>query len=151
MLWFLVGVGVLIGIVWGLAKSTKHDDGLPALSGQIIVSGDGDYDFNVVGESNYQHALEAIAGRSDESAEYYCTAQLIPEPTNEYDKRAIRVDIDGRPVGYIPRDETSDFHNILNGRSASVDAVIVGGWVRGRRGDGHFGVKLDVAYPLRLQ
>ncbi|MDR6431007.1 HIRAN domain-containing protein [Brucella pseudogrignonensis] len=151
MLWFLVGVGVLIGIVWGLAKSSKDDDGLPALSGNITVSGDGEYDFNVVGESHYQRALEDIAGRSDESAEYYCTAKLIPEPTNEYDKRAIRVDIDSRPVGYIPRDVTSDFHNILNGRSAAVDAVILGGWERGRRGDGHFGVKLDVAYPLRVQ
>jgi len=57
---------------------------------------------NVAGESHYQEALRAVAG--DGEVRQRTEAHLIPEPENEYDPNAVRVEIDGRKVGYLPRD-----------------------------------------------
>ena len=57
---------------------------------------------NVAGESHYQEALRAIAGPGD--VRHDTEAHLIPEPENEYDPNAVRVEIDGHKVGYLPRD-----------------------------------------------
>ncbi|WP_176055833.1 HIRAN domain-containing protein [Brucella intermedia] len=151
MIWFVIGVACIIAFVFIASKRAAGIGRSDNIKSNFVIAGDGDYDFDIVGESNYQDVLERIAGRSDESAEYYCTAQLVPEPKNPHDNRAIRVDIDSLTVGYISRNETSDFHSVLRGRSANVDALIVGGWERGKRGRGHFGVKLDIAVPVRLE
>jgi hypothetical protein len=61
---------------------------------------------NVAGESHYQDALRAIAGASDEPQVRHATeAALVPEPDNPHDPNAVRVEIDGRYVGYLPRAE----------------------------------------------
>jgi len=57
---------------------------------------------NVAGESHYQDALRAIAGEGE--VRHDTEAHLIPEPENEYDPNAVRVEIDGSKVGYLPRD-----------------------------------------------
>ena len=57
---------------------------------------------NVAGESHYQEALRSIAGTGD--VRHEAEAHLIPEPENEYDPNAVRVEIDGHKVGYLPRD-----------------------------------------------
>jgi hypothetical protein len=56
----------------------------------------------VAGESHYQEALRAIAG--DGEVRMDTEAHLIPEPENEYDPNAVRVEIGGHKVGYLPRD-----------------------------------------------
>ncbi len=56
---------------------------------------------NVAGESHYQEALRALAGKGD--ARLATEARLIPEQENEHDPNAVRVEIDGRKVGYLPR------------------------------------------------
>jgi hypothetical protein len=59
---------------------------------------------DVVGESNYQPALEAITGREDwVEVRHECTAVLVLEPSNPYDPNAVRVEIKGRLVGYLSR------------------------------------------------
>lgn len=151
MLWYLVGIGIIIGIFWEIAKNKSWNSNTQLAKSSIMFVGDGSYDFDIVGEASYQAALESIAGRSDESAEYYCMATLAPEPSNQYDSNAIRVDIDGKTVGYISRNMTGDFHPLLKGRKAQADAVIVGGWDRGSRGSGNFGVKLDISEPIRIE
>lgn len=114
--------------------------------------GDGSYQYEVVGESHYQDELEDLCGgHSDEGHRVESTAYLIPEPSNPYDPQAIRVVIDRKTVAYLPKRETDQFHSAIRGgqaTSASCDAIIVGGWM-GRRGTGHFGVKLDLVLPLR--
>lgn len=106
--------------------------------------GDGSFAENIVGESNYQAELESFVGRSEDGAEFMIDAWLVPEPDNRHDRKAIRVDIMGRTVGYIPRDATSYYHAGLKGGRGRCRAMIVGGWDRGSRGKGSFGVKLDV-------
>lgn len=69
----------------------------------IDVSGDDRID--VVGESFRRDALARIAGiGGDGEVLRQHIATLVPEPTNAYDRNAIKVLIAGEHVGYIPRD-----------------------------------------------
>jgi hypothetical protein len=65
---------------------------------------DGRRNISVVGESNYQPALRKVSG-APASGEwsYECSAQLIPEPTNPHDPKAVMVQVDGECVGYLSR------------------------------------------------
>lgn len=103
----------------------------------------------VKGEASYQAHLERIAGGRNEHGTNvtYVTALLVPEPTNPYDPSAVRVDIAGGTVGYIPRGETAKFHPVLKrlareGRLATCRAELTGGWERGPHDRGHIGVRL---------
>ena len=112
----------------------------------------GDYDFDIVGEASYQQELEAIVGcRDDDSAEYMTQARLLPEPTNPYDENAICVTIEGKTIGYLSRKNAVEYHRRIGSRPTICDAMIIGGWERGKRGQGHFGVKLDIAWPPKLE
>jgi len=62
--------------------------------------GHGEYAQEVVGESNYQPALRAIRESKDKP---FHRARLVPEDTNPYDNQAVRVDVAGKTVGYLPR------------------------------------------------
>lgn len=117
----------------------------------------GGYLFDVVGESHYQPALEAASGgRTTEGAACpLVTALLVREPRNPYDARAIRVDVGGAPVGYIPRDWTEAFHPVLNELDgvralATCRAWLTGGWDRGGLDRGHFGIRLDLHEQLHI-
>src|SRR5258708_38439693 len=67
------------------------------------LAGDGQYGFQVHGESHYQFDLAKIAGGiTDEGVHHECAALLRLEPTNKYDPNAVEVLIDGLRVGYIP-------------------------------------------------
>ncbi|PTL78675.1 HIRAN domain-containing protein [Vitiosangium sp. GDMCC 1.1324] len=108
---------------------------------------------HVVGESHYQPALERLAGgRSDESVRVDVVATLKREPDNRYDTNAVVVLIEGRQVGYLSREDAPVFQPLLKemearGEVATCSAVIVGGWDRGARGKGSFGVRLRLARP----
>jgi hypothetical protein len=140
-----MGVFGLVRRVLGRAKE-------PALlykeaGGQVEFVGFGNFVQKVAGESHYQAALEKIAGpKTDANADYRTVAHLVPEPKNKYDRNAIRVEIDGVKVGYIPKEDTGLFNVVLKGRRGIVEARINGGWDRGKRGQAMFGVELDVAF-----
>lgn len=112
--------------------------------------GPGTYSVDIVGESKYQLALEAICGgRTDESQERIVVATLIHEDGNPYDNKAIRVDIEGKTVGYLSRENARQYRKRIkeagySGITATCSAMIVGGWDRGGGDKGHFGVKLDL-------
>jgi hypothetical protein len=122
----------------------------PTIAPTIHLEGTGEYEFEVVGESFYQDALESICGgRTEESAEHECLAHLICEPENPYDRNAVAVVIDGQKVAHLSREAALAWQEQLRkrglaGRTMTCDAVIVGGWDYGARGRGHFGVKLDL-------
>lgn len=86
---------------------------------------------HVVGESNYQDALAAAVDQYGRAV----MVQLVAEPSNKYDRRAIRVDVGGRAVGYVPREDTDLWHPVLErlkGQPVTARAVINGG------GSGYF-------------
>lgn len=93
----------------------------------------------VRGESHYQDALSDLCGGKIEGGhKFACEADLVPEPDNPHDPNAVAVFIQGRKVGYLPRQSARRF-----GKAAKrCPAQIVGGW-RDASGEGHFGVELD--------
>lgn len=119
-----------------------------------LMEGDGEYVFDIVGESSYQAELESIAGsKTEQGYNHRCTAALFPEPENKYDRNAIRVVIDKKTVGYMARDDAKTFRNTLlkHGYELALSrAEIVGGWSRKGGDTGHYGVKLDVELPFTL-
>jgi hypothetical protein len=62
--------------------------------------GHGEYSQEVVGESNYQPALLAIRASAEKP---FHRARLVAEDDNPYDDQAVRVDVSGQTVGYLPR------------------------------------------------
>lgn len=85
------------------------------------------FDFEVVGESHYQASIAAIA-----ESNRRCVATLILESTNAYDKSAVRVEIGGRQVGYLSREDARSFRRRLGaakltGKRTTCDAEIRGG------------------------
>jgi len=125
----------------------------------IRLKGDGEYGFEIVGESHYQEALSAICGgHCEEGHQHECVVELLPEPTNPHDPNAVMIRIEGRTVGYLSRDWAPLYLAGLkaighDGAPAICNAMINGGWERTRRGEvdrGSFGVELDMVMPLRL-
>ncbi|WP_091369170.1 HIRAN domain-containing protein [Actinokineospora alba] len=75
-------------------------------------------------------------------------AVLVPEPTNAYDANVISVHVDGRVVGYLPRDIAAQYlpalHGLMKlaGGHVALDGVIVGGGYY-ENGPGRLGVWLS--------
>lgn len=105
----------------------------------------------IVGESNYQQALEAICGeREEDGVDRVIDASLMLEDSNPHDPQAVRVDIQGKTVGYLNRANARLFRKKQSeaGESSQVvpcKARIRGGWDRGPEDRGGFGVWLDVS------
>jgi hypothetical protein len=113
--------------------------------------GFGRYNVDIVGESNYQPALEAICGKpSERGYQIEKTARLIHEDSNPYDNQAMKIEIDGRHVGYLSRDNARGYRAQLRqqgfgGRDTTCPALISGGWDKGNGDTGKFGVRLELS------
>lgn len=111
--------------------------------------GQGTFNTEIVGEAQYQDALQKIAGKKTaQSKEHYCVAVLYCERDNPYDPNAVAVFVDDRKVGYLSRDMAAAWRKALAKRydplpQIEVDAVVVGGW-KDSFSEGHFGLKLDL-------
>ncbi len=55
----------------------------------------------IVGESHYQQNIGRVAAVGKR-------VDLVAEPDDPHDKNAVRVDVDGLTVGYIPRDKAKE-------------------------------------------
>src|SRR5262245_21483756 len=133
--------------LFGLAQSPP--DSSPTVF-RAQLRGPGAFALPVVGESHYQEAIEAICGpRSDEGEDRRVDARLVLENDNPYDSMAVRVDIQGRTVGYLSREHARQYRKQLEraghpSTDAFCTARIRGGWDRGEGGQGHYGVFLDL-------
>lgn len=114
------------------------------------LKGDDSFPLAVIGEGNYQEALEDISGGyPEEGVNLVVWGDLIPDITNQYDKNAVRVEIGGQLVGHLSREEAKAFRDRVakerrQEESFRCKANIRGGWDRGDGDVGSFGVKLDV-------
>lgn len=88
------------------------------------------YNFHIVGSDHYVDNIKLVL---DENILYESTkdeltvdemvfeydledrndVQIVPEPDNEYDKNAVRVDIAGKTVGYIKKGACTRVKNLL--------------------------------------
>lgn len=55
------------------------------------------------------------------------TVELVPEPSNRFDRRAVALDIDGQRCGYMPSSTAERWHDVVAGLTRSGFAVTVGG------------------------
>jgi hypothetical protein len=114
-------------------------------SGAVVDEDDDAYTVQVVGESHYQRELAEICGGvTRNGADKRCTARLTPEPDNRYDPNAVRVDIEGRPVGHLNREDALAYRACYGRNVVDCPAAIRGGWKRQGGDRGMFGVSLDL-------
>jgi hypothetical protein len=136
-----------LGRLFGFGQSPP---GRPPQGRRARLQGSGAFPLPIVGESQYQEALETICGpRSEEGEDRIVEARLVFEDDNPHDSMAVRVDIKGLTVGYLSREHARQYRNhVRRAGSHSVDtycdARIRGGWDRGERRRGHYGVYLDL-------
>lgn len=75
--------------------------------------------------------FELVSGLSDDREWLYefCkpSVELIPEPENEHDPNAIRVEFNGKKAGYVPKEYCKKVKSMLSAEGCSVSAVIGGG------------------------
>lgn len=109
------------------------------------------FEMEVTGESHHQRALKALAGdHGDEAARQEVVATLVPDDANPYDINAVRVEIGGQLVGYVPREDAPVYRERLKECAGAVvaatcGAIVMGGFI-GRDGDrASYGVRLDIA------
>ena len=117
---------------------------------------------DVVGTATYQEALAAVAGGEPDAALHVEKwAHLVPEPDNPWDRNAVAVYVDGRKVGYLPREHTAAYASLLgqiwaNYRGRAVCRAVIGGdqyQVTSQLGavtevdEAQFDVKLALATP----
>lgn len=108
------------------------------------------YQVDMVGESFYQDNIESICGgRQPDGVNQLVQAVLIPEDDNPYDKKAVKICINGKQVGHLSKEDARKYRKYLKkynleGRMCSCNAKIIGGWDRGKSDRGSFGVNLDL-------
>lgn len=72
--------------------------------------------------------LEDYEGEKVFALDFDPKITLVPEPTNEYDANAIRVEADGVLIGYVPKGKTKYVRELMDaGKLYFVDANIEGG------------------------
>src|SRR5687768_2628006 len=70
----------------------------------------GDVALDVVGESLRQDALwKIVGGFRHTPVRHRIIAELEPEPDNPADPNAIRVVVEAKHVGYLPRDKAANY------------------------------------------
>jgi hypothetical protein len=131
--WLVVGV---IGFIAYLVLRPKPKS--------TVIAGPGSFELDIVGESHFQETLGAVAGgKTEEGVSVRCEATLVLDDANIHDKKAVRVEIAGRTVGHLSRENAHRYRAGTPAKRQKVHALIVGGWDRGRYDEGLFGVKLD--------
>lgn len=99
----------------------------------IFVTGDEQYNLEVVGEPRYQNYLEKLNKRLlKQGGQQTLIAKLHYENCNPYDNKAIRVVINGGKVGYLLPGDARLFRRRLErvgqeGAIIACNAMIVGG------------------------
>lgn len=132
-------------------RSAKNKGESSALSTQAFHwEGNGDFEFEIVGESHYQKILASLAGdHGVKSADQEHRATLVLEDDNPHDEKAVGVYLAGKKVGHLSRDDARSYRRRLGGKrlsgvNATCDALIVGGGTRPSGEKLSYGVKLDI-------
>ena len=132
-------IAIIVGLViWYVLKAKKTVNGTSINAALNNTS----YAYNIVGEQSYQNNLKKIAGPKEEESKFFeCYAKVSSEPFNQYDKNAVKVEINGLLVGYLSRGEAAKLAGKVVNKT--VAAVIDGGW-KDEESTGSYGVKLAI-------
>lgn len=148
--WFIYNLVTNLANLQSGGRATATERERPREIAEADVNVDKMFPLVIVGESHYQEALEAICGeRDDEGVDRVTSASLVLEDSNPHDPHAVRVDIEGKTVGYLSRGDARRFRErrARTGESGGVTckARIRGGWDRGADDRGHYGVSLNLS------
>lgn len=94
------------------ADFSDNKAAMPPEGTYILVQSSGNFLVSLAGESHYFDAISRATNRR--TGEHAMLAEIIREPDNKFDSNAVRVEISGRTVGYIPREDAPSFHGLLN-------------------------------------
>jgi hypothetical protein len=115
------------------------------VAGPVVL--EGDELVRVVGTSHYQDALLELTNRQeDEEIRVEKIAVFVPEPDNPHDPNAIAIQIDGRLVGYLSRDENRRWLDVVTQAEVGAEAMIAG-----RGGTTGLGVFLRLPTPTEAR
>lgn len=147
-MWWVIGCGIALFVVLLIAGVPAFPKRPADQLGRITPPANriGKFDGEVVGEANYQDALDRIAGgKTRDGHELEVDARLVLEDDNPHDNKAVQVCIGDETVGYLSRGAARRFRASAppNTTVFMCRARIVGGWKRGRD-TGHYGVELDI-------
>ncbi|MEH2508679.1 hypothetical protein V1291_000033 [Nitrobacteraceae bacterium AZCC 1564] len=107
---------------------------------------------SVVGESHYQANLDRQYRKNGGTEhDLKVSAILVPEAENGFDANAVRVDIGGQVVGYLPAQMAMEYRAAFGAISTQCSAKIIGGFALEDGSSAHFGAKLNVSWPPRLK
>jgi hypothetical protein len=109
----------------GLAPRTRRRPRKKTAVAQVDPSGGERNEVAAVGESHYQTALRAARG--DRPSPARCDVALVPEDDNEFDAKAVRVDVAGECVGYLSRSHAVLYRRRHASRSVSCRGLLCGG------------------------
>jgi len=94
------------------SESLSADTRMPPEGTYLLIKASGNYLLGLAGESHYFDAIsKAVHHRT---GEHSALAEIIREPDNKFDSNAVRAEIEGRTVGYIPRELAPSFHSLLD-------------------------------------
>lgn len=106
------------------------------------------YSSKVAGTSHYQDELLSICGGHNRDGHAHETiAMLVRDPENLHDPNAIKVEIEGRCVGFLPKQQVEQVAADMDSEGFSrsrVEAQVVGGWRTNQYDQGSFGVRLKM-------
>ena len=78
----------------------------------LRLQGGGKFEFAVLGVARYRNSLEKICD-ADRREPKTVEALLVPEDANPRDKSAVRVEVEGRTVGYLPAEVAEAYRRRL--------------------------------------
>lgn len=94
------------------SESLGPNTPMPPEGSYLLIEASGSYSLGLAGESHYFDAISKAVQRR--TGEHLAIAEIIREPENKYDSNAVRAEINGRTVGYIPRELAPSFHQLLS-------------------------------------
>ena len=114
---WLILAAIVLWIWWALKRTPKRTTAETPRGGPFArIRGTGNYSVEVVGESHYAPAFKAMIRTlrvSDIEGESFGDALLKLEDSNQHDKNAVSVHIEGHQVGYLSRAMAVDFRKAL--------------------------------------
>lgn len=143
-------MGFLLAFALGFLAGYLFAQYKPPASSTLPPAEEDEFNVTVVGEAEYQDTLEVICGGvKRKSVNKRTVAALVPEDSNPYDENAVRVEIDGRAVGYLSHWNARTYRQLLEETEGlevptTCEALIRGGWYRSKRDRGDFSVKLKM-------
>lgn len=136
-------------LAWFLYTKRQRQAPLPA-DQSIRLQGSGGYEFAVLGVSRYRSALEKIYGNDDlEPDGKQVEAVLVLEDTKPHDNKAVRVDVQGQTIGYLPGDLAREYRRRLDasgylGKVRGICKAKISSRLSHSIGGADFAVRLDL-------